>query len=72
MKKYILALTAFAIGMLASAQGIYQFTDPSFETWSGNNTPGNEWRSFESAVDNGLGNFFFGIGKSASPKPSKV
>lgn len=72
MKKYILALTAFAIGMLASAQGIYQFTDPSFETWSGNNTPGNEWRSFESAVDNGLGIFFFGIGKSASPKPSKV
>lgn len=72
MKKYILALTAFAIGMLASAQGIYQFTDPSFETWSGNNTPGNEWRSFESAVDNGLGKFFFGIGKSASPKPSKV
>lgn len=72
MKKYILALTAFAIGMLASAQGIYQFTDPSFETWSGNNTPGNEWRSFESAVDNGLGNFVFGIGKSASPKPSKV
>lgn len=72
MKKYILALTAFAIGMLASAQGIYQFTDPSFETWSGNNTPGNEWRSFESAVDNGLGRFFFGIGKSASPKPSKV
>lgn len=72
MKKYILALTAFAIGMLASAQGIYQFTDPSFETWSGNNTPGNEWRSFESAVDNGLGVFFFGIGKSASPKPSKV
>lgn len=58
--------------MLASAQGIYQFTDPSFETWSGNNTPGNEWRSFESAVDNGLGKFFFGIGKSASPKPSKV
>lgn len=72
MKKYILALTAFAIGMSASAQGIYQFTDPSFETWSGNNTPGNEWRSFESAVDNGLGKFFFGIGKSASPKPSKV
>lgn len=71
MKKYILALTAFAIGMSASAQGIYQFTDPSFETWSGNNTPGNEWRSFESAVDNGL-KFFFGIGKSASPKPSKV
>lgn len=72
MKKYILALTAFAIGMSASAQGIYQFTDPSFETWSGNNTPGNEWRSFESAVDNGLGKIFFGIGKSASPKPSKV
>lgn len=72
MKKYILALTAFAIGMSASAQGIYQFTDPSFETWSGNNTPGNEWRSFESAVDNGLGKFFFGIGKNASPKPSKV
>lgn len=72
MKKHILALTAFAIGMSASAQGIYQFTDPSFETWSGNNTPGNEWRSFESAVNNGLGNVTFGIGKSASPKPSKV
>lgn len=72
MKKHILALTAFAIGMSASAQGIYQFTDPSFETWSGNNTPGNEWRSFESAVDNGLGKFVFGIGQSASPKPSKV
>lgn len=72
MKKHILALTAFAIGMSASAQGIYQFTDPSFETWSGNNTPGNEWRSFESAVNNGLWNVTFGIGKSASPKPSKV
>lgn len=72
MKKHILALTAFAIGMSASAQGIYQFTDPSFETWSGNNTPGNEWRSFESAVDNGLGRFVFSIGQSASPKPSKV
>lgn len=72
MKKHILALTAFAIGMSASAQGIYQFTDPSFETWSGSNTPGNEWRSFESAVDNGLGSFIFSMGKSASPKPSKV
>ncbi len=72
MKKHILALTAFAIGMSASAQGIYQFTDPSFETWSGGNTPGNEWRSFESAVDNGLGSFIFSIGKGASPKPSKV
>lgn len=72
MKKYILALATFAIGMSASAQGIYQFTDPSFETWSGTNTPGNEWRSFESAVDNGLGDFFLGIGKSTSPKPSKV
>lgn len=72
MKKHILALTAFAIGMSASAQGIYQFTDPSFETWSGNSTPGNEWHSFESAVDNGLGRFFFTIGKGASPKPSKV
>lgn len=72
MKKHILALTAFAIGMSASAQGIYQFTDPSFETWSGNNTPGNEWRSFESAVNNGLGVVTFEIGKSASPKPSKV
>lgn len=72
MKKHILALTAFAIGMSASAQGIYQFTDPSFETWSGNSTPGNEWHSFESAVDNGLGRVIFTIGKGASPKPSKV
>lgn len=72
MKKHILALATFAIGMSASAQGIYQFTDPSFETWSGDNTPGNEWHSFESAVDNGLGGFFFGIGQSSSPKPSKV
>lgn len=72
MKKHILALAACAIGMSASAQGIYQFTDPSFETWSGTNTPGNEWRSFESAVDNGLGKFVFSIGKNSSPKPSKV
>ncbi len=72
MKKHILALAACAIGMSASAQGIYQFTDPSFETWSGSNTPGNEWRSFESAVDNGLGGIIFSIGKGASPKPSKV
>lgn len=72
MKKHILALTAFAIGMSAGAQGIYQFTDPSFETWSGTNTPGNEWRSFESAVNNGLGDLIFTIGKKASPKPSKV
>ena len=50
MKKYILALATFAFGMSASAQGIYQFTDPSFETWQGINTPGNEWHSFESAI----------------------
>ena len=72
MKKQILALAAIAVGMSASAQGIYQFTDPSFENWSGTNTPGNEWRSFESAVDNGLGSFIFNIGKNASPKPSQV
>lgn len=72
MKKQFLALAAFAVGLSASAQGIYQFADPSFETWSGTNTPGNEWRSFESAIDNGLGSFIFAIGKGASPKPSQV
>lgn len=72
MKKHILALTAFAIGMSASAQGIYQFTDPSFETWSGDNTPGNEWHSFESALQTNSSFVFFGTGKKLAPKPEKI
>lgn len=72
MKKHILALAAFAIGMSASAQGIYQFTDPSFETWSGTNTPGNEWRSFESAEKTVSSFRLFNAGKNNAPKPEKV
>ena len=72
MKKHILALTAFAIGMSASAQGIYQFTDPSFETWSGTNTPGNEWHSFESALQTNPSFTLFKLGKKLAPKPEKI
>lgn len=72
MKKHILALAACAIGMSASAQGIYQFTDPSFETWSGTNTPGNEWRSFESAEKTVQSFIFFNTGKNNAPKPEKA
>lgn len=72
MKKHILALATFAIGMSASAQGIYQFTDPSFETWSGNNTPGNEWRSFESALQTNSSFKWFKTGKKNAPKPEKT
>lgn len=72
MKKHILALATFAIGMSASAQGIYQFTDPSFEKWSGNNTPGNEWRSFESAMKTNSSFNLFNSGKRYAPKPEKT
>lgn len=72
MKKHILALATFAIGMSASAQGIYQFTDPSFEKWSGNNTPGNEWRSFESAMKTNSSFNLFNSGKRLAPKPEKT
>lgn len=72
MKKHILALATFAIGMSASAQGIYQFTDPSFETWQGTNTPGNEWRSFESAMKTNSSFNLFNSGKRYAPKPEKT
>lgn len=72
MKKHILALATFAIGMSASAQGIYQFTDPSFETWQGTNTPGNEWRSFESAMKTNSSFGLFNIGKKQAPKPEQT
>lgn len=74
MKKHILALAAFAIGMSASAQGIYQFSDPSFETWSGTNTPGNEWHSFESALktNSSFKNYKFNLAKDNAPKPEKL
>lgn len=74
MKKHFLALAVFAIGMTASAQGIYQFADPSFETWSGTNTPGNEWHSFESAerTNSSFKIYMFNTGKNNAPKPEKV
>lgn len=72
MKKHILALATFAIGMSASAQGIYQFTDPSFETWQGTNTPGNEWRSFESAMKTNSSFGLFKTGKRQAPKPEQT
>lgn len=72
MKKHILALATFAIGMSASAQGIYQFTDPSFETWQGTNTPGNEWRSFESAMKTNSSFGLFNTGKKQAPKPEQT
>lgn len=74
MKKHILALATFAFGLSASAQGIYQFTDPSFETWQGTNTPGNEWHSFESAIktNSSFPDFKFNIAKKSAPKPEKI
>lgn len=72
MKKHILALATFAIGMSASAQGIYQFTDPSFETWQGTNTPGNEWRSFESAMKTNSSFGLFKTGKKQAPNPEQT
>ena len=49
MLKHIFTLATFALGLSASAQGIYQFEDAGFENWTGDNTPGHEWHSFESA-----------------------
>ena len=57
-------MTAFGL----SAQGIYQFADPSFEQYTGTDTePGNGWNSFNSATGS-----MAGMGKGSSPKPSSV
>lgn len=66
MKKNILTAILFATAVAGNAQGIYQFEDPGFENWTGTNTPGHEWHSFESATGN-KSSF-----KSKSPKPQKV
>ena len=57
-------MTAFGL----SAQGIYQFADPSFEQYTGSDTePGHGWNSFNSATGG-----MAGMGKGSSPKPSSV
>lgn len=70
MLKQFIASALFAVGLSASAQGVYQFKDPGFENWKSTNVPGNGWNSFESAENNGLG-ALFNWGVSMSPKPQQ-
>lgn len=71
MLKQFIASALFAVGLSASAQGVYQFKDPGFENWKSTNEPGNGWNSFESAEKNGLKPLTYSIGKSMSPKPEQ-
>lgn len=71
MLKQFIASALFAVGLSASAQGVYQFKDPGFENWKSTNEPGNGWNSFESAENNGLKLLIYSIGKSMSPKPEQ-
>lgn len=71
MLKQFIASALFAVGLSASAQGVYQFKDPGFENWKSTNEPGNGWNSFESAENNGLKPVTYSIGKSMSPKPEQ-
>lgn len=70
MLKQFITSALFAVGLSASAQGVYQFKDPGFENWKSTNEPGNGWNSFESAENNGIGGLF-NTGKKASPKPTQ-
>lgn len=70
MLKQFITSALFAVGLSASAQGVYQFKDPGFENWKSTNEPGNGWNSFESAENNGIGHLF-NTGKNASPKPTQ-
>lgn len=70
MLKQFITSALFAVGLSASAQGVYQFKDPGFENWKSTNEPGNGWNSFESAEKNGIG-YLFNTGKNASPKPTQ-
>lgn len=70
MLKQFITSALFAVGLSASAQGVYQFKDPGFENWKSTNEPGNGWNSFESAENNGIGSLFK-TGKNASPKPTQ-
>lgn len=70
MLKQFIASALFAVGLSASAQGVYQFKDPGFENWKSTNEPGNGWNSFESAENNGL-IIGFDTGKKKSPKPQQ-
>ncbi len=70
MLKQFIASALFAVGLSASAQGVYQFNDPGFENWKSTNEPGNGWNSFESAENNGLV-VGFDLGKNKSPKPQQ-
>lgn len=70
MLKQFITSALFAVGLSASAQGVYQFKDPGFENWKSTNEPGNGWNSFESAENNGIGHLF-NTGKKASPKPTQ-
>lgn len=70
MLKQFIASALFAVGLSASAQGVYQFKDPGFENWKSTNEPGNGWNSFESAENNGLIIGFI-TGKDKSPKPQQ-
>lgn len=72
MLKQFIASALFAVGLSASAQGVYQFNDPGFENWKSANVPGNGWNSFESAENNGLNpSWLFDTGKKKSPKPEQ-
>ena len=70
MLKQFITSALFAVGLSASAQGVYQFKDPGFENWKSTNEPGNGWNSFESAENNGIGSLF-NTGKILSPKPTQ-
>lgn len=71
MKKFLIFVLLFLNVMGISAQGIYQFKDPGFESWTSKNVVGNGWNSFETAEQNGLDDALFKPGKRLSPKPAK-
>lgn len=72
MKKFLIFVLLFLNVMGISAQGVYQFKDPGFESWTSKNVVGNGWNSFETAEINGLKPGTYAIGKSQSPKPDQV
>lgn len=72
MKKFLIFVLLFLNVMGISAQGVYQFKDPGFESWTSKNVVGNGWNSFETAERNGLDESLFNMGKGLSPKPVNV
>ena len=68
MKKHVLVTMAFSLGLTAMAQGIYQFEDPGFESYTSTGSePGYGWNSFNSATGS-----VAGLGKGSSPKPELI